>query len=475
MTYYIIAILHVIIFSWSFYNILYFGVKPSKSLSWVLITFLFPFIGAFIFLLFGINRRKIKFLELKETKKRKNYLKSKTDNNIKNIAVNELTSNKAKKIANLIYNNTNIPLTTNNNVAVLKNGQKTFDAIYKAIKEAKEFIHLQYYIIEEGQILSNIIELLKEKRAQNVEVRILYDAVGSFALNKKIIKDLENDGIEIYPEMPLKYGNFIFTLNYRNHRKICVIDNKIGFTGGVNITDEYIINDDFLGIWQDAHVQIEGEAVLSLHKSFINDFYFATKQDLAISKKYTTPYKAINNTKVQIVSSGPDYDQSVVMQQYLSFINLAEKSICVVNPYFIPTFSILEAFKIAALSNIKVTLLLPKKGDSKIATYSMYSYFEILLKAGVEIYLRDDFAHSKVVFIDDEIASIGSTNFDCRSFEHNYELNAIIYDKEITSEIRQEFDDRKNKAQKIELQQFLNRSKKQKTLERICRFFSPLL
>ncbi len=475
MTYYIIAILHVIIFSWSFYNILYFGVKPSKSLSWVLITFLFPFIGAFIFLLFGINRRKIKFLELKETKKRKNYLKSKTDNNIKNIAVNELTSNKAKKIANLIYNNTNIPLTTNNNVVVLKNGQKTFDAIYKAIKEAKKFIHLQYYIIEEGQILSNIIELLKEKRAQNVEVRILYDAVGSFALNKKIIKDLENTGIEVYPEMPLKYGNFIFTLNYRNHRKICVIDNKIGFTGGVNITDEYIINDDFLGIWQDAHVQIEGEAVLSLHKSFIKDFYFATKQDLATSKKYTTPYKAINNTKVQIVSSGPDYDQSVVMQQYLSFINLAEKSICVVNPYFIPTFSILEAFKIAALSNIKVTLLLPKKGDSKIATYSMYSYFEILLKAGVEIYLRDDFAHSKVVFIDDEIASIGSTNFDCRSFEHNYELNAIIYDKEITSEIRQEFDDRKNKAQKIELQQFLNRSKKQKTLERICRFFSPLL
>ncbi|WP_439129178.1 phospholipase D-like domain-containing protein, partial [Polaribacter sp.] len=221
--------------------------------------------------------------------------------------------------------------------------------------------------------------------------------------------------------------------------------------------------------------QIEGEAVANLHKSFIRDYFYATDTDLSEEEKYTAKHKVDSETKLQIVSSGPDYDQSVVMQQYLSFINLAENKICVMNPYFIPTFSILEAFKIAALSGVKVQLVLPKKGDSKVASYSMYSYFVDLLKAGVEIYLRDDFSHSKVIFIDDEIASIGSTNFDCRSFEHNYELNAILFDADKTNEIKTEFDKRRDKATKIELESFLNRSTKQKTLERLCRFFSPLL
>tara|TARA_R110002049_G_scaffold45022_2_gene131601 strand:+ start:16978 stop:18402 length:1425 start_codon:yes stop_codon:yes gene_type:complete len=474
LIYYILSAIHFLLFSWAFYNILYFGVKPSKSLSWILICFFFPFIGVFVFLLFGINRRKIKFFELKETKKRKNYIKS-TFKNKENKNSSELTSVKAEKISNLIYNNTGIPLDINNNVKVLKNGKDTFEVIFEAIKNAKDFIHLQYYIIEEGKVLTELIALIKQKREENVEVRILYDAIGSYQLNNKIKKELEDAGVEIHPEMPLKYGNFIFTLNYRNHRKICVIDNKVGFTGGVNITDEYINDDDFLGIWQDAHLKLKGDAVTSLHKSFLKDYYYATEIDLSKEDKYTKVYKSKKDTKIHIVSSGPDYDQSVVMQQYLSFINLAEKSISVMNPYFIPTFSILEAFKIAALSGIKVILVLPKKGDSKVATYSMYSYFEVLLKAGVEIYLRDDFAHSKVIFIDDEIASIGSTNFDCRSFEHNYELNAIIFDKETTSEISTEFNTRKEKANKINLEDFLNRSNKQKTLERLCRFFSPLL
>ncbi|GAB7257244.1 cardiolipin synthase [Polaribacter sp. OB-PA-B3] len=474
MIYYILAAVHLLLFGWAFYNILYFGVKPSKSLSWILICFFFPFLGVFAFLLFGINRRKIKFFELKETKKRKNYIKSTFDNQ-ENKNTEELKNNKSKKISDLIYNNTGIPLDVNNDLTILKNGKETFESIFEAIKNAKEFIHLQYYIIEEGKILSELIALLKEKRKENVEVKILYDAIGSFNLKSKIKKELKEVGIEIHPEMPLRYGNFIFTLNFRNHRKICVIDNKIGFTGGVNITDEYINDDDFLGIWQDAHIKLEGDAVYNLHKTFLRDYYYATEKDLSKNDKYTKKHKATTNSKIQIVSSGPDYDQSVVMQQYLSFINLAEKSICVMNPYFIPTFSILEAFKIAALSGIKVMLVLPKKGDSRVATYSMYSYFEDLLKAGIEIYVRDDFAHSKVIFIDDEIASIGSTNFDCRSFEHNYELNAIIFDEKATSEIREEFNKRKSKATKINLEEFLNRSNKQKTLERLCRFFSPLL
>ncbi|TMM28632.1 cardiolipin synthase [Polaribacter aestuariivivens] len=474
MIYYILLGIHLLLFSWAFYNILYFGVKPSKSLSWILITFFFPFLGIFAFVIFGINRRRLKFFELKETKKRKNYIKSSFTNK-KNPHLEELHSEKAKKISSLIYNNTNIPLNINNKVTVLKNGKETFDELYKAIEKAESFIHLQYYIIENGEIFNKLKKLLLKKRKENIEVRILYDAIGSYYLNKKDKNELKEAGCKIHPEMALKFGTFLFTLNFRNHRKIAVIDNKIGFTGGVNISDEYITEDTELGIWQDAHVKIEGDAVDNLHKSFIKDYFYATDKDLSKEEKYTKAFKVEENTKLQIVSSGPDYEQSVVMQQYLSFINLAEKNICVMNPYFIPTFSILEAFKVAALSGIKVQLLLPKRGDSKVATYSMYSYFVSLLKAGVEIYLRDDFSHSKVVYIDDEIASIGSTNFDCRSFEHNYELNAIIFDKKATTEIKNEFEMRIEKAHKIDLETFLNRSNKQKTLERLCRFFSPLL
>jgi cardiolipin synthase A/B len=267
----------------------------------------------------------------------------------------------------------------------------------------------------------------------------------------------------------------LFSVNFRNHRKIAIIDNKVGFAGGVNISDNYVKEKSDLGIWEDAHIKIEGCAVQTIHKSFLKDYYYATNKDLSKEEKYTKIYDTEGKSKVQIVSSGPDYEQSVVMQQYLSFIMLAEKSVNVLNPYFIPTFSILEAFKTTALSGVEVNLVLPKKSDSNIATYSMYSYFETLLKAGVNIYLRDDFSHSKVIFIDDDIVSIGSTNFDCRSFEHNYELNLIAFDKVKVKEVNSEFEKQKNAATKIVLEDFLNRSNKQKTLERLSRFLSPLL
>lgn len=282
-------------------------------------------------------------------------------------------------------------------------------------------------------------------------------------------------GVEIYPETPFRFGSFLFSVNYRNHRKIAIIDNKVGFAGGVNISDNYVKEKSDLGIREDAHIKIEGCAVQSIHKSFLKDYYYASNKDLSKEEKYTKIYDTEGKSKVQIVSSGPDYEQSVVMQQYLSFIMLAEKSVNVLNLYFIPTFSILEAFKTTALSGVEVNLVLPKKSDSNIATYSMYSYFETHLKAGVNIYLRDDFSHSKVIFIDNDIVSIGSTNFDCRSFEHNYELNLIAFDKEKVKEVKSEFEKQKNAATKIVLEDFLNRSNKQKTLERLSRFFSPLL
>lgn len=473
MLIHILIATHFLLFSWAFYNILYFGIRPAKSLSWILITLFFPLFGVLSFVLFGLNRRKLKFLELKEAKKRKKYIQD-SFNSAKNNNLEELVTTKAKKISTLIFNSTNTPLAENNELKLLKNGKVTFDAIIREIHKAEKFIHLQYYIFEDGTVLNKIIDALEKKLKENVAVRILYDSFGSATLKKSTKERLKKMGAEIFPETPFEYGKFLFSLNHRNHRKICVIDNKIGFAGGVNISDVYI-NENHLGIWQDTHLQIRGSAVASLHESFLKDYFYASENDLTKEETYTKSFSGDGNSKLQIVSGGPDYEQSVVMQQYLSLINAAEKSICVLNPYFIPTFPILEAFKIAALSGVEVSLLLPKKGDSKMAHYSMYSYFETLLNAGVHIYLRDDFSHSKVIFIDDEISSVGSTNFDCRSFEHNYELNALIFDEKITLELREEFDERIEKATKINYKEFRNRSFKQKTLERFARFLSPLL
>ena len=220
MIYYILGVLHLILFSWAFYNILYFGVKPSKSLSWILIAFFFPILGVFCFVIFGINRRKIKFFELKETKKRKHFIKKSFDSK-QGFKLEILANSKQKKIAQLIFNNTNIAVEDNNEVTLLKNGEITFEALFKAIKNAKKFIHLQYFILEEGKILSKLIQLLEEKRKENVEVRILYDTIGSFHLKHGTKQKLQKIGVEIYPETPFKYGSFIFSLNFRKYGKPC--------------------------------------------------------------------------------------------------------------------------------------------------------------------------------------------------------------------------------------------------------------
>lgn len=435
---------------------------------------LIPFLGALIFLLTGINRRKLKFLELKEIKRRKKRNKYSFHKEHFERS-SQLGSLKAKKISRLAYSNTFKPLQFNNDVTVLNNGKETFKMMYEALEKAQSFIHMQYYIIEEGEVLENMYKIFQRKRNEGVEIRILYDTLGSFSLKNSTKKRLRNIGVEIYPIMPLKWGKFLFTINYRNHRKICVVDNQIAFTGGVNISNNYIKKDSELGIWQDAHVAIKGPAVNSVHTTFLEDYFFATSHDIADEDRYNEIPEGQGNSKVQIIVGGPDSDESVVMQQYLSFINLAEKSICIFNPYFIPTSTIIEALKIASLSGVKVSLLLPKATDSKIATYSMYSYFEELMSANINIYLRNDFSHSKVMFIDDEISSIGSTNFDCRSFEHNYEMNALIFDEKIAQVLREEFDLQCKNATKLNLEKFKNRSNKQKTLERLSRFLSPLL
>lgn len=457
------------------FNIMLYGARPAKSLSWILIVLILPFAGALLYLVFGINRRRFKFFTLKQTTKRKlydiNHQQQKNENTNVNFA-----SKAEKKLATLIGNSSRFYATEGNSIQILNDGEFTFETIFKELEKAEKFIHLQYYIFEEGEILDRFYELLSKKIEEGVEIRIIYDAIGSFFWKKKSINRFKDLGIHVYPTMPLHYGSFLFTLNYRNHRKIIVIDGKVGFTGGVNITDKYIKPISPLGIWDDIHVRLEGPAVDSLHRVFIKDYFFASNNELLLKDKYLPKSEKAGDKMVQIVSSGPDSNHPAIMQQYIEMINLAEEYIYISNPYFIPNSAMLEAIRIAALSDVRIKLLVPSKLDSWLAKHSMFSFFQELLFVGVEIYLQNDnFLHSKLIIMDGKISSIGSGNFDHRSFEHNFETNALLFDEQITDQLCQDFINGCDTCEKLELETYKNRSMKRKLMEGIARFFSPLL
>ena len=275
--------------------------------------------------------------------------------------------------------------------------------------------------------------------------------------------------------MPIKFGAIIFAINFRNHRKILIIDGDIGFTGGVNISDKYVSSQSELGVWDDEHLCIEGPAVENLHNIFIKDYYFASTDESLLQEKYHQEIAKQGDSVVQIVASGPDSDYPTILHQYLGLISVANDCIYIANPYFMPSRPLLEGIKMAALAGVKIKLLVPIKSDSVLAKYSMQSYFRELLKVGIEIYRSSNFLHSKIIIADKEIASVGSGNFDHRSFEQNFETNALIYDKNVAAEIADNFLKDCEKSSLLTLEEHSSRPFYNKVFEGIARLFSPLL
>ena len=460
---------------WSIVNIIFYGQRSTKMISWSLAVIILPFAGPILYYLFGINRRKFKLFKLKQTEKRKLYSETYKELKGGEQSVHEFTDYKHDKIATLIRKNSYFAPYENNSIELLNDGEEAFGAIFDAIEKAENFIHIQYYILEKGELLDRFYELFSKKIKEGVEIRMLYDALGSHSIRGKVVSRFKELGVKVYSSMPIKFGNLLFTLNYRNHRKIVVIDGRVGFTGGFNVSDKYIKSISDLGVWQDLHVKLEGPVVNSLQRVFIKDYHFASEEDLLLQDKYFPKFDGKGKSIAQVVSSGPDSKYPAIMQQYLAMISGAKKSICIANPYFIPGMPVLEALQIAALSGVEVNLLTPKDSDSLLAKYSMFSGFEALLNVGANIYLRPDFSHSKVIIIDSEIASVGSGNFDYRSFEHNFETNVLIYDKDIAKKIEEIFFGHCKKDIQLELVSFKKRSIFIKFMEGLAKFFSPLL
>jgi len=466
--------IHILLSLWAIGAIIYHGRRPSRSLGWVLIIAVLPFLGVVLYYLFGMNRRKFKFFNSREFDKRRRFGRPQSIAE-KSPKMEFDRDIRKKRLAKLITANCDTHPILGNNIEVLHDGGETFNALFKAMEQAERFIHLQYYILEQGDLLDKMLELFERKIKEGVEVRILYDSLGSYHLRGRPKKQFQDIGVDIHPIMPIRLNNLLFSLNFRNHRKIVVIDNKVAFTGGVNVSDKYIKYGDGLGKWKDTHLKMEGPIVNDIHLVFLKDYFFASRNETFEVKAYLSEQPEQGKVVAQVVSGGPDSDQPAIMQQYISMMNQAQTSIHIANPYFLPGEAFLQTLKMVALEGVEVNLLIPKKSDSMAAKYAMFSQFEELLGVGVHIYLRKDFSHSKILIVDDDLVSIGSGNFDIRSFELNYEANVLLYDETITSNMKSEYLDICEKAEKVSLETFKNRSFGQKFLEGLFRFFKPLL
>lgn len=469
-----VIILYLLVSFWAAVSVLMNGVRPSRSFAWIVSCFALPFIGPLLYYFFGVNRRKFRFYKLKKHLSRRLYDEKQSASEIES-EWESLGSDAFDRLSKAIAKETSNPAYSGNDVTVYHTGKETYTQLFKTLLLAQNFIHIQYYILENGSVLDELVRILEKKVQEGVEVRVLYDSIGTFSFSGRLKKRLRTADINAYPTMPLRIGNFMYTLNYRNHRKIVIVDGHIGFVGGVNISDRYVNPKSDLGVWADLHLKIRGPAVDSLHRIFIKDYHFASGQGVLPSETYLPTVKEVGTVNIQIVTSGPDSKYPTVMYQYLGMIAMAKRRICIANPYFIPGSTILNALMLASLGGVQVDLLLPSISDSRIAKYSMYSNFEHLLRAEINIYLRSDFSHSKTIIIDDELVSVGSGNFDFRSFEHNFETNALIYDSEIAQGIVKEFDAIAGNIKKLEYKAYKKRAPTQKLMEGFAKLFSPLL
>lgn len=479
----IFEILYVAVLILVCLRIIFDGRNNTKSLAYILLVIFIPLLGMFFYFSFGINYRKRKIYSKKIVQNadmarrlRENIYSH--SQQVLDKGGQSVQSN--KELAYMLLKDSMSALTDNNDVKLLINGENKFPEVLQAIDEARDHIHIEYYIYEEDEIGREIERALTRKAAEGVTVRFIYDDFGSRSIRRKLVPRLIRGGVKAFPFNRVYFIALANRLNYRNHRKIIVIDGRIAFVGGINISDRYI--NDITGkktYWRDTHIRIEGPGIQYLQYLFLCDWNFCAEEKLQPTRAFfpdpsSLPVKG--NKVVQIAASGPDSDMPTILFSLLQAINLATEEILITTPYFIPGESLLDALIVAALSGVSVKLLAPGYSDSKLVNAAAKSYYDDLLSAGVEIYLyTKGFVHAKTLVADGKIGIVGTANMDYRSFDLNFEVNAIVYDKTFAKELREVFYNDLKDAERIDPDVWRRRPILSQLLEKSARLFSPLL
>ncbi|MBO3098862.1 cardiolipin synthase [Gelidibacter pelagius] len=454
------------------------NLNPTKTISYIIVLVFFPFFGLIVYYLFGQEYRKNKIFN------RKNILNQKiiTDiserlkpdkQEIRDLK-EDLLDDKIK-LVKLLHSSQNAPLTINNDVRIIKNGENKFKLLLADLKNAKKHIHMEYYILRDDKIGMQVIDILCDKAKEGVKVRLSIDDVGS-SISRKNKKKMVESGVEWRPFMPVLFPGFTGKMNYRNHRKIVIIDGQIGYIGGINVSDTYVNYDDTAIFWRDTHLRIIGESVKSLQIHFLMTWEFVSGEKIEMEEDFFPKDDCNECAAMQIAASGPDTDWSNIMEVIFTAIVTSEKYVYLTTPYFIPNEQIITALQVASKSGVDVRLLIPKESDSWTAKHATNSYIECLLEADIKVYRYcKGFIHAKTIVIDDVFSTVGTTNMDYRSFNINFEINAIIYNKEKSLELKSHFFEDLDESEAIDKERWLKRPRIEKLKESYCRLWAPLL
>ena len=450
--------------------------EPVKTLAWIMVITMFPVGGLILFYAFGRNHRKRRTFMQKELFD--NALISK----LSDAQLNALSSEEAsddnsadRNLITLMLNNSRALLTLHNKVEILNNGENCFPRMFEDMRRAQKFIHIEFFAIEGGKLFEEMLEILRDRCAHGVEVRVVYDSVGARALKREEVVRMREAGVDIRCFMPVFFTRFSSLANYRNHRKIVVIDGEVGYTGGMNIADRYVDGIKGRGIWRDTHLRLTGESVGMLQMVFVADWAFVANGETLDSPIYFPRPKLNAVCPMQIATSGPDSPYASIKHSYFAAISKAQRYVYISTPYLLPDNSILTALRVAALSGIDVRVLIPVRGDNLIVSWASYAYVDTLVESGVKVYLyRKGFNHSKFIAVDDEMCTIGSANLDYRSFEDDFEIQAIIYDSNLTQELRGHFLDDLAESDEVTPELWERRSRWSKIMEPIAKLLSPL-
>lgn len=447
--------------------------KPEKSFAYIFLILLVPVAGVLIYFLLGAQYQKKKLYT------RKRYFNNVYLHNLNlsnKIQKKHLKIGSNSKLPTLFFNIEQVNFTEENSVQILINGEEKFPVLIDELNKAKNSIHIEYYIFNDDNIGSQIINILCKKSLEGVSVKMIYDDVGSSISNKNL-KKLKIHNVEVYPYMPVLFSKLALKANYRNHRKIVIIDNEVGLLGGININDKYINLDNTDHYWRDTHILLKGNAVIDLQYIFISDWYFVSGNKIDLKNiSYTNSNKI--NTKIATSILGSDYgsNNQNIMEAFFGMITNAREEILITTPYFLPNESILNALKITAKSGVKIKIIIPEKTDIRTAYFASQTYLKNLIESGIDVYYyTKGMIHAKTMIVDSYICTVGSANMDHRSFNYNAEVNAFFLNHEIAEKLKNQFNNDLINSYKLQIQELNNRKWYIKAISSIARLIAPVL
>jgi len=410
---------------------------PQGSIAWAVSLVTFPYIAVPAYWVFGRDKFQGYVLARQHELETLDDIIRQANDQITTVADLDDRSRAAIKGAEQMAR---VPVTGGNHVDLLVDGEATFESIFAGIDAAEDYILVQFYIVRDDELGRELKSRLIAKAQSGVRVLFLYDEVGSLGLPSSYSEELRTAGARIFPFHSRKGSGNRFQLNFRNHRKTVVVDGRTAWIGGHNVGDEYLGRDPAFGRWRDTHMRVEGPAVLGAQLAFVEDWRWAT-DELPGGLNWTPHIALDGEAQVLVIASCPADAMETASLMYTQAIHSATRRIWIASPYFVPDDAIVQALQLAGLRGVDVRILIPEKTDSRLITLAAYSYFTDIKIAGVKVYrYQDGFLHEKVMLIDDNIATVGTANFDNRSFRLNFEITTVVFDADFAGHVERMFD-----------------------------------